>query len=316
MYHTYLLSQFPSIDSHNQTSTMKLSSISISFLALVALSNAQDPPMLRGLGRGGGGGGGGGRGGGGGGGGGGGRGGGGGKGGRDKGGRGKGGRGKGEMDSIFSMLKGNCYWGADDSKPLLDRLQEECNSSDYCEANPSCDDPKWKTMDDDGLMVDGCPEGGLTDEQKEELKDKMEAKHEEMKAMSDEDREAYREERKANKAANADTVLGCGCCSGDSGIESVKSLVNGKEGAVAKALDFRKPKVDGEGGGHGSGMDIESMLAAKCPAFKAEDGCTNMEADADGEVDCSQFDSMKRGRKMGPKMLYCGCGCRDDTGGD
>ena len=143
-----------------------------------------------------------------------------------------------------------------------------------------------------------------------------------MKAMSDEARAQYREDKKAMKAANAATVLGCGCCNDASGIESVKTLVKGKEGAVARTLDFRKPRIDGaEGGGHGfgghgSGMDIESVLAAKCPDFKAKDGCTNMEAEAEGEVDCSQFDSMKRGHKMWPKMLYCGCGCRDDTGGD
>jgi len=220
------------------------------------------------------------------------------------------------------MMNGNCYWGADGSKTLLDRLQEECDSKDYCEANPSCDDPEWKTMDGDDLMVDGCPEGGLTDVQKEELKSKMEAKHEDMEAMTDEARAKYRQDKKAMKAANAATVLGCGCCSGDSGIESVKTLVNGKEGAVARTLNFRKPSVGGaEGGGHGSGghgsgMDIESMLAEKCPDFKAKDGCTNMEAEAEGEVDCSQFDTMERGRKMWPKMLYCGC-CRvDPAGGD
>ena len=241
-----------------------------------------------------------------------------------------GGRGGGGGGSIFSMMKCNCYWAADDSKLLLDRLQQECDSEDYCEANPSCDDPKWKTMDDDGLMVDGCPEGGLTEVQKEELKDKMQAKREEMEAMTDEARDAYREERKANKAANAATVLGCGCCNDASGIESVKTIVKGNEGAVARALDFRKPKVDGEGGyhvfgghgsgGHGSGMDMESMLAVKCPDFKAEDGCANMEAEAAANSDyCSRFDSMKRGRngKMGAKMLYCGCGCRvDPVGGD
>ena len=58
------------------------------------------------------------------------------------------------------------------------------------------------------------------------------------------------------------------------------------------------------------------MLAAKCPDFKAQDGCANMEAEAEGEVDCSQFDSMKRGRKMWPKMLYCGCCNGDPDGGD
>ena len=56
----------------------------------------------------------------------------------------------------------------------------------------------------------------------------------------------HRETRKANKAANAATVLGSGCCSGASGLESVKRLVKGKKGAVVRALDFRKPRVGGD----------------------------------------------------------------------
>ena len=63
-------------------------------------------------------------------------------------------------------------------------------------------------------------------------------------------------------------------------------------------------------------MDIESMLAEKCLDFEAQDGCTNIETGAEGEVNCSQFNSMKRGRNMWPKMLYCGCYHVDPAGGD
>ena len=178
-------------------------------------------------------------------------------------------------------------------------------------------------------MIEGCPDGGLTEQKKEALKAKMQAKKETWMDMSDIERVEYKEQKKALKANNTATTLLCGCCKG---IESIVTLVEDKEGAVAKTLGFRKPRgdSDNEGGSygfgghghhgkpgvwssHGSGMDIESMLEEKCPGFVEQDGCANTEAEVDGPVNCDWFDSVnvKRGRRHKNK-LYCGC-CRDDV---
>jgi len=214
---------------------MKLSAFFF-FSALVLPSNSQDTPLLRGLERGSGGGGGGdGRGGG--------RGGGGGKG-------GGGGRGKKGKNMIAMMVKANCYWGANESQPLLDRIEEECATNDPCdgvdlgELDDTCADPSWATMDDEDLMIEGCPDGGLTEQEKEELKAKMQAKKEMRMGMSRAERIEYKEEMEALKANNTATTLLCGCCKGT---ESIVTPVKDREGAVAKTLGFRRPKRDSDG---------------------------------------------------------------------
>mmetsp|Transcript_27168 Transcript_27168/g.56564 ORF Transcript_27168/g.56564 Transcript_27168/m.56564 type:complete len:339 (-) Transcript_27168:216-1232(-) len=213
------------------------------FSVLVVISNAQDQedtsPMLRGKGRGGGRGGGGGGGG-----------------GR---GQGHGGRGGGKNiieKEVFSLMNGNCYWGDYNSKPLLERIEEECNSNSYtCDTdNPSCN-ASWHNMVDGELMVEGCPVEGLDDDEMEAFKTKLQEKKEMWVGMSKEERKELREEKKAINASNVAAVLslGCGCCDGNEGESESESetalaaLVRGREGAVAKALGFRKPK--GEGGG-------------------------------------------------------------------
>ena len=151
-------------------------------------------------------------------------------------------------------MGGNCYWGVDDGAPLLDRIQEECETAGFsCPQNDGelqCN--VWQTLDDtDGTLFEGCQEGGLTEEQKTEMKAKMQEKRAKWEDMTMEERADLREERKAIRDANAATVLGCGCCEG---VESIKALVKDREGAVAKTLRFRKPR--GEGGfgqGHGNG---------------------------------------------------------------
>ncbi len=144
--------------------------------------------------------------------------------------------------------------------------------------------------------------------------------------MTSADRDDYKDQMKALKAANAATVLQCGCCQGT---KTIAALVQGKEGAVAKALGFRKPRDDGDhddqgfgGHGHGhhgkpggwsqhEGMGIENTLEEKCQNFLEQDGCTDAVANAGGQIDCSWYDSMhvKRGRHHSVK-LYCSC-CRD-----
>ena len=75
-----------------------------------------------------------------------------------------------------------------------------------------------------------------------------------MMSMTEEERQAFREENLAIDEANAATVLGCGSCIG---IESIEDLVDGRQGAVAKALNLRpegdRPNGDWAEGDHFQG---------------------------------------------------------------
>jgi len=239
-----------------------------------------------------------------------------------RGGRGGRGRGKGKGKHLFSMMKmkmkGICYWGENESQPLLDRIQEECDSNNPCDGvEPDqldiCTNPSWETMgdEDEELTFGECSGERLTDDQRAELKTKMQAKKETWKSMTDAERLAFKEQKEAIKASNNATVLLCGCCKGT---DSIATLVKDREFAVAKTLGFRRPKGDG----------VESTLEEKCAAFIEEDGCAATEEKADGPIDCDWFDSAngERGFRL-KKKLYCGC-CRDpiddldpvDSGGD
>ena len=155
-------------------------------------------------------------------------------------------------------MKANCYWGANESQPLLDRIEEECDTNDPCdgveedELDNTCTDPSWETMDNEGVMIEGCPDEGLTEEEREELKAKMQAKKEMWMGMSETERTAYKEERDILMATNTATTLLCGCCKGT---ESIVTLVKDKEGAVAKTLGFRRPRREDDGEDDGEDED-------------------------------------------------------------
>lgn len=202
-------------------------------------------------------------------------------------------------------MKGICYWGENESQPLLDRIQEECDSKNPCAGvEPDqldiCTNPSWETMgdEDEDFTFGECSGERLTDDQRAELKTKMQTKKETWKSMTDADRLALKEQKEAIKASNNATVLLCGCCKGT---DSIATLVKDREFAVAKTLGFRRPMDDG----------VESTLEEKCAAFVEEDGCAATEEEADGPVDCDWFDSAngERGLRL-KKKLYCGC-CRD-----
>lgn len=210
-------------------------------------------------------------------------------------------------------MRGICYWGSNESQPLLDRIQEECDSNNPCDGvEPDqldiCTNPSWETMGDgdEDFTFGECSGERLTDDQRAELKTKMQANKETRKSRTDAERIAFKEQKEDIKASNKATVLLCGCCKGTA---SIATLVKDREFAVAKTLGFRRPRGD---------------LEEKCAAFVEEDGCTAIEEEADGPVDCDWFDSAngERGLRL-KKRLYCGC-CRDpiddfdpvDPGGD
>jgi len=319
---------------------MKLFLVAPIISALFTVSDAQDHKMMRGLGRGGGG-----RGQGGGGvyyggddrgqggkGGGGDRDGGGRDGGGDRGKVGKkneqGGRGGGKKGGMFSKIaEGNCYWGNNTSQVLFERIEKECNSTNF-----SCDEvvtsdlecSRWETMDDDDgsfNLLEGCNEEELTEDEKEEMQIKIEEKKEKWMAMTDDQKDAYQAEKNRIRNANTAKVLGCGCCDGT---DSIFELVKDKEGTVAITLGFKMPregshgsrgkgkfKPGGTGGGFagrpqgtasGSETDVQVMLDEGCGDFQLQ--CYELE----GKYDCTNFDArnMKRSRNHN-YMLYCGC---------
>jgi len=62
----------------------------------------------------------------------------------------------------------------------------------------------------------------------------------------------------------------------------------------------------GPAGRPGEDMDIDAMLAEKCPSFTQNGGCASAEGQ---EIDCAHFNSMHtntRGRRR-KNILYCGC---------
>jgi hypothetical protein len=167
-------------------------------------------------------------------------------------------------------------------------------------------------VDTDVPLIEGCVEE-LTEEQKEEIDAKMQAKKEQWMAMTDEEKAAKWQEKKDVREANAATVLGCSCCR-EGGTDNVADLVRGKEGAVAKTLGFRKPREEGGGKWHGQGFGgSEVNMEEKCARFQGEGKC-----DAEEAPDCTQVNTMKRYRHHGGRWfdkLYCNCCEGQDVGG-
>ena len=161
-------------------------------------------------------------------------------GGRGKGGRGRGGRGKGK-DRVEQALKANCYWGEDDSAPLVSRINAKCVEYD-CEGFTECLD--WQTVDWD-ILIEGCDDD-MSEEDAAELKNTItkatKEKREKFKDMSPEERAEYREQKKKVRQRNVENVMNCGCCSDNSEFE-LGELVDLIEGTVAKALGFDTPSA-------------------------------------------------------------------------
>lgn len=230
-----------------------------------------------------------------------------------RGGRGKGGRGGGRGNKKKGLLAGraNCYWAGEEgnSKPFLERLQKECDNTNYeCGTSDNVDCTNWETVNDEDIMLKGC-----RDELSEEQKAKMQAKREEWKLMTDGERADIKAKREKVKAANAATLLECGCCDDK---EGVAGLVQGKEGLAAKTLGFGKPRGEGGhgfGSGHGGGGRPGGHGYAgsefgdgsfTCP----EDEVTEAKCDQLGTrgFECNPSTSMMRGRQFG-YMFYCEC---------
>ena len=159
----------------------------------------------------------------------------------------------------FPMMRGDCYWATNNSEPLLTRIEEECNAFTGCKeidvSNLDCS--HWETVDGGFMLNEGCNLEDMTDEEKEAFRLQMEVTHEEKRnewmSMSVAEREALREEAFAVREANAATLIGCACCS-EYGVASISNLVKGKEGAVAKTLGFsREPMGTNNMGPQGSG---------------------------------------------------------------
>lgn len=178
------------------------------------------------------------------------------------GGGGRGGQGGGKgRDRVEKAFMANCYWGQDESAPLISRINEECDGYD-CTGVTKCLD--WES-DEDDILVEGCDED-MSEEDASELKDQintaLQEKREKFKDMSEEERAAYRQEREEMRQRNAENVMNCGCCSSNSEYE-LGELVGHIEGAVARTLGFITPK--GEGGSCVG--RLQAMVEAECPGY-------------------------------------------------
>ena len=161
-------------------------------------------------------------------------------GGRGGGGRGgRGGRGKGK-DRVEQAFNANCYWGKDDSAPLVSRINAKCVGYD-CEGFTEC--LEWETLDD--FLIEGCDDD-MSEEDAAELKNTInkaiKEKREKFKDLSPEERAEYREQKKKVRQRNAENVMNCGCCSGNPEFE-LGELVDQIEGTVAKTLGFYTPSA-------------------------------------------------------------------------
>eukprot|EP00986_Skeletonema_menzelii_P006102 scaffold2305_cov145-Skeletonema_menzelii.AAC.9 len=188
---------------------------------------------------------------------------GGGRGGRGRG-RGGGGGGKGK-DIVEQAFKANCYWGEDDSSPLVSRINEKCGGYD-CDGFSEC--LEWETLEG-GILIEGCDDD-MSEEDAADLKDTinkaLKEKREKFRGMSAEERAEYREQKEKVRQRNAENVMKCGCCSDNPEFE-LGELVGQIEGAVAKTLDFSIPKgEDTHDGSHGVSR-LQAMVDAKCPAY-------------------------------------------------
>ncbi|KAL7467724.1 hypothetical protein ACHAXS_007971 [Conticribra weissflogii] len=153
-----------------------------------------------------------------------------------------------------------CYWSANNSQPLLDEIQNLCDTSYDCTEIDagSLDCSKWEETSDLFSFDEPLCMANMTAEEKESLREEVEDAREVMfdlmMSMTQEELQAFREENLAIDEANAATVLGCGCCVG---IESIAGLVDGRQGAVAKALNLRpegdRPNGDWAEGDHFQG---------------------------------------------------------------
>ncbi len=153
-----------------------------------------------------------------------------------------------------------CFWATNNSQPLLDGIQNLCDTTFNCAAidTGALNCTACETNDILSFDMPTCSED-MTDEEKEAFCEEMEDIREDMfeaiMLMTYEERVAFHAEQEATDEANAATVLGCGCCNG---MDSISKLVDGREGAVAKALKLH-PGNGGqpEGGssiGSGAGM--------------------------------------------------------------
>mmetsp|Transcript_3741 Transcript_3741/g.7919 ORF Transcript_3741/g.7919 Transcript_3741/m.7919 type:complete len:395 (-) Transcript_3741:2032-3216(-) len=145
-----------------------------------------------------------------------------------------------------------CYWSANNSQPLFDQIQIICDTSYDCtEVDAgSLDCNVWETKNEIFSFDEPLCKANMTAEEKESLREEMEDDREVMFdvliSMTEEERQAFHEENLAIDEVNAATVLGCGCCIG---IKSIEGLVEGRQGAVAKALKLRPEggRTDGNG---------------------------------------------------------------------
>ena len=183
---------------------------------------------------------------------------------------GRGGRGKGK-DRIEQAFKANCYWGEDDSAPLVSRINEKCVGYD-CDGFTEC--LEWETLDG-GILIEGCDDD-MSEKDAADLKDTinkaLKEKREKLKDMSAEERAEYREQKEKVRQKNAKNVMTCGCCSDNPEFE-LGELVGQIEGAVAKALGFCRPKGEGTHiGSHVVGR-LQAMVDDKCPGYISS--CSN-----------------------------------------
>ena len=175
-----------------------------------------------------------------------------------RGGRGGGGKGKDRVERLF---KANCYWGEDESTPLISRINEKCDGYD-CMGFTEC--LEWETIEDD-ILIEGCDDD-MSKEYASDLKDTintaLQVKREKFKEMSKEDRANYRQQKEDMQQRNAENVMNCGCCADNPDFQ-LGELVDKIEGAVAKTLGFDTPKGDSVT----CVGRLQAMVDAKCPDF-------------------------------------------------
>ncbi len=144
------------------------------------------------------------------------------------------------------------FWASNNGEQLLAKIDEMCGTFACDEVDTDalkCDE--WKENSILSIDHPTCSDD-MSEEEKEIFYEKMEDFRQQMfdalMSMSDAERLAFREEQEAVDAANKATVLGCGCCIG---LDSIGVLIDGKEGAVAKALDLRSNGGQGRKRGNG-----------------------------------------------------------------
>ena len=119
--------------------------------------------------------------------------------------------------------------------------------------------------------------------------------------MTEAEKEAFKIEMSAKKEERKQKILECTCCTDD----GTEKLLAGKEG-TSSISGSGKPEIGGSSGRPGAGglggseIDIESLLAEKCPSFD----CLSVEPES---VDCTRFESMTGRERRRSGFLYCGC---------